>query len=255
MRKWDSSLSTKLNMVCTSRLPLIISILIIVCIAAARFPGEMLPRAWLPFVSRAQYLPPVCPPGVTVLPNSTLYIASGNHPHVVGEVCNNTSNTIWDVTVYVNFLNSSGGIMSSGSYSTPMTHLSPHTRTCFDVGSNSYGGIERAVTYQFEPATSSVTVYPRPNLTVISSQSTLIMPSLDYDVTGVIRYDGSATIHSVMPVITLYNSEAKVVACEYTYTYSSTLTAGQSSGFESYIYGRDFSNVVQYSVQVDGWEY
>ena len=228
-----------------------IAVLVLLCISMGRAPSDLTPRAWLPIVARPAMPFPVCPSGVTVLPNHNYYI-SYNYLHIVGEVCNNTANTLKYVEITANLKNGSGNLVGTDFTYAMMDHLPPHTRTCFDV---TFLTIPTGwTTYSFEPVSSSVSSVARPNLTVLNSQGTYNQSTHYFETIGMIRNDAATTIRYVMPVITLYNATAKVIGCDFTFvnTADADLTAGQSSSFDNYSIGRDYSDVAGYVVQVDG---
>jgi hypothetical protein len=70
---------------------------------------------------------------VQILSNSSSYLDSIDYLHVVGEIANNTSNTLTFVKVSADLFNSNNVFVGSDYTYTYLDNLPPHQKTCFDV--------------------------------------------------------------------------------------------------------------------------
>ncbi len=198
---------------------------------------------FLPVVIKAM------PYGTHVLPDSYAYV-SHNIMFIVGEVMNNTVDTLSWVSIPVSFYNSNGNQVGNGSaYMWPL-ELPAGEKGCFkismDVPQNwSY--------YQFGTPTY-FTSSASPGL-VINNPSGAYDPATgDYDVAGQAQNYGNQHAGSVSVGATLYNSSNVPVGCENVPIPGGNLDAGETSPFVISFSGyyRNYSDAAYYHLRVAG---
>jgi len=197
--------------------------------------------AFLPSVS-------VLRPGVHVLPVSFTYESHGSM-FVIGEVLNNTSDSLTSVEVAVNFFNANGLLLdTSHTYIWPID-LPAWEKGCFKITMDvlpawSYYQFETP-TYTLRGTSSGLTIFNHSGLYNSSTGA--------YDITGQVRNDGSQHSLSVGVSGTLYNIYGVPVGCEHK-TISPDLAPGQVSSFSiNYSsYYRSYSDVARYKLRVAG---
>jgi hypothetical protein len=197
---------------------------------------------FLPVVNFSTY-------GVHVSPVSFNYV-SNNILYVIGEVLNNTSDSLTSVKVVVNFFDAGGHIVASQySYLWPLD-LPAWNKGCFsfvmDVPLNwSYYRFE-APTYKISGTSSGLTIF--------GDNGSYKPATGDYDITGQVRNDGTLRSLSVGVSGTLYNVSAVPVGCVHAYVNSTDLNPGQASAFAIKYWGfyRDYHDVTYYRLRVAG---
>ena len=188
-------------------------------------------------------------PGVQVLPASFYYV-SHETMYVIGEVFNNTSDSLSLVEVAVNFYNANGQLVGTDSaYMWPID-LPARERGCFrialDVPSEwSY--------YQFEAPTYSVSDTSS-GLILFDDSGSYNASTGDYRLIGQVRNDGDQLSMSVYVGGTLYNADRIPIGCERANVNSGDLDPGETSAFTIKFLGyyRDYSDVVRYRLRVAG---
>jgi hypothetical protein len=170
--------------------------------------------------------------------------------YVIGEVLNNTKDSITWVKVVVNFYNASDLLVA-----TNFTYLKPRDLPawedgCFfismDVPLNwSY--------YTFDAPTYS-TNGTSLGLKLINPSGSYNPATKDYNILGQVRNDGNQSSNSVGVSGTLYNISGVPVGCNSTYVNSTDLAPGQISSFGIKYLGnyRDYVDVTNYRLRVAG---
>jgi hypothetical protein len=211
-------------------------------------------RTYLPIVNK-QATPTITPSptsiplDVQILPNDSYYIDSYGSLNVLGEVLNNSNADLSFVKITVNFYNASGQPLDSYYAYTYLDDLPAWESTCFQVSVPVPSGWAY---YQFEAPTYYTDGRPFPNLTVLNDSGSYNSTYGWYDITGDVRNNESVTIYSVSPVGTLYDNLGNVVGCDFILVDSTDLTPGAISPFDITFFGRDYSDVTSYKLQVDG---
>jgi hypothetical protein len=72
------------------------------------------------------------------------------------------------------------------------------------------------------------------------------------EIIGQVRNDGSTRVNFVKPVGVLYDTSAKLLACDYTFVHSTDLDPGQTSSFKISFFSRREGAVDSYNLQVQG---
>jgi hypothetical protein len=197
-------------------------------------------------ITTATVQPP--PPGVSVLPNHSIYVDSIDYLHVVGEIFNNTSKTITFAKVSVDFYNVNNQLVGTDYTYTWLDKLRAGDKTCFKTGVKQPAGW---ASYRFEVVTYSNTTAALPNLTLTSDSGSI--DQFDYyHIIGEVRNDSATKVTFVEPVGTLYNAAGAVVGCDFTFVNSTDLNPGQSSAFDMQFVGRNYNDVASHRIQIDG---
>lgn len=195
--------------------------------------------------------PPAPPPpsGVHILNNHSWYVDSINYLHIVGEIQNNTGNHLRFVKISANFYDGSGQLVATDFTYTLLDTLPAGDKTCFEVSLSQPTGW---TSYQFESPSYWTDGRPLPNLAVTQHSGRYDSRFGWYEVIGQVRNDHGTRVEYVQPVVTLYNGSGSVVGCDFTFVNSTHLEPAQTSSFETTATGRDYADVTQYRIQVDG---
>ena len=225
--------------------------------------GILSPTAWvyLPYINKQEPptptatltptptpQPTVVQPGVYILPNYSSYVDNIDYLHIVGEVQNNTSNHLYFVKISANIFNSGGQLLDTDYTYIYLDNLPAGDKTCFDILLEEPAGWSY---YEFETPTYWTNGEPLPNLTVFNDSGMYNSTYDQYEIIGQVRNDHGTRVEYVSPVGTLYNTSV-VVGCNFTYVNSTHLDPGQTSSFKITYYGRDYTDVTSYRLQVDG---
>ena len=140
--------------------------------------------------------------------------------------------------------------MGSDYAYTDLDNLPPNQKTCFEVFF--FSPPSGWQYYQFEAPSYYTNGTAVTGLTVLSPSGSYNPTYGWYDIIGQIRNDSGSTIDYVQTTGTLYNASGIVIGCDYTYTNNTTLIPGQISGFDIMFSGRDYTDVADYRIQVDG---
>lgn len=190
----------------------------------------------------------VPPAGVSILSNHTSYTDIIGALHIIGEVQNQTAQTITFVRINANLFNGAQLAGTDFTY-TSLDQLRPGDRTCFDVLV-----IDPPVytSYMFEAPTYSANMMELPTLTVLGDSSSIDIAD-NYHIIGQVRNDTGKAVTFVQPVGTLYNAAGRAVDCDFTFVNSTDLAVGQTSAFDMGFVSREsFTDVTSYRLQVDG---
>lgn len=189
------------------------------------------------------------PNGVQILPNSYDYW-SGDMMHVVGEVVNNTSESLYYVEVVVNFFDAYGHLVATDSTVLTPLNLPAREKGCFsiilDVPPDWYDYEFEAPTYDIGSSSADL---------IIFGEAGSYNPSNgDYDITGEVRNDGGQPSNSVSVGGTLYDKYDMPVGCNYIYVDPTDIDPHQISSFALNYWGvnRDYNDVTHYSLRVAG---
>lgn len=185
--------------------------------------------------------------GVSILPNYTTYRTS-NYQVVVGEIQNHSPWFVQFVEIVVNFFNGSQLVDTSYTY-TMIENVHPGEKGCFKIIVSDLPSWD---SYTFEAPTYSTDGTQRPNLTVTSHSGSVYNFGNFYRIIGMVRNDDTNLVRYVSPVATLYNSDGKVVGCDFTYVSSTDLNPQQESSFSLLTSPFDPYDVYSYTLQVDG---
>lgn len=208
------------------------------------------PCTYVPIVqiSEPQPTPTVAPGTVSILGNHTSYVDSIDALHIIGEVQNQTAQTITFIRINVNLFNGSQLTGTDFTF-TSLDQLRSGDRTCFDVLV-----LDPPVytTYAFEAPTYSVDTSELPTLIVLGDSSSIDIAD-NYHIIGQVRNDTGKAVKFVQPVGTLYDAAGRAIDCDFTFVNSTDLAVGQTSAFDMGFIGRaSYSDVASYRLQVDG---
>lgn len=188
--------------------------------------------------------------GVQILPNQSHFIDSVDILHILGEIQNNTADSLGIVEISVNFFNNSGQFLKTENTYTLIDDLPAGDKTCFEAILSQPTGWSY---YEFEAPTYSTDGQPLPNLTLLNVSGSYDSTSGWYTIIGQVKNDHGIRVEYVNPVGTLYNAAGMVIGCDaYTYMDSTNLDPDQISPFEIVFFRRDYIDAASYRVQVDG---
>lgn len=195
--------------------------------------------------------PTLIPGGVVVLNNHTSYTTTTGRLHVVGEVQNNTVYNLRNVKVTANFYNASNQLLESRSVFTHMIDLPAGNTTCFHISLDKPKDFSA---YEFPSITYQTDGEPLPDLTIFNIIRGTHPLFKYYYITASVFNNKDVRVYQVKPVGTLYdNSKSKkVIGCEFTLVSGYFLDPGESGSFEMYFFDRDYTDVGDYRLQVDG---
>jgi hypothetical protein len=187
-------------------------------------------------------------PGVQILPSSFNYIAHDTM-FIIGEVLNNTIDSVTSVDVTVNFFNAKGDLKGTGhTYMWPID-LPVGEKGCFSISMNvppdwSYYQFE-VPTYYKSSSSSGLTVF---------NDSGSYSADGSYIINGQVRNNGKLSSNLVSVSGTLYNVSGMPVGCEHAIVNSTNLNPGQVSSFAINFLGywRDYKDVTYYRLRVAG---
>jgi hypothetical protein len=169
---------------------------------------------------------------------------------VIGEVLNNTGDSLTLVEVSVDFFDAGGQLVGTDStYMWPLD-LPAWEKGCFQ---NSLDVPPDWSYYQFE--TPSFTIRDTsPGLTIFDDSGSYDPSTGDYEIIGQVRNDGDQRSTSVYVSGTLYNASNVPVGCERAGVNSTDLDPGQISSFAIDFWGyyRYYSDVTHYRLRVAG---
>jgi hypothetical protein len=169
---------------------------------------------------------------------------------VIGEVLNNTGESVTLVDVGVNFFDANGHLVGTDhAYMWPLG-LPKREKGCFNISMDVPPGWSY---YQFDAPTYNVNSTSS-GLTIIDNAGSYNPVNGDYNLVGQVRNDGNQRSASVSVSGTLYNPLGKPVGCQHALVNSPTLDPGQISSFAINFWGyyRDYQDVAHYRLRVAG---
>ena len=213
-------------------------------------PNASVSRAQMAvFLVKTFNLPPVELPDIRVLENHSAYVDASGYLHILGEVVNTTNNNLESIVVVVNLRNKDGELLASYDVDTLLNRVPAGDKACFDLTLQEPAGWD---TYIFEPITEWDAGTSLPKLTVSNLATDHDSTYAWFEVSGMVTNNHGRSVNYVRPVGTLYNGAGKVVGCEWTYVAATHLADGATSDFKMPFLGRNFSDVRNYRIQVDG---
>ena len=183
--------------------------------------------------------------GVWVQGNSYTYTRDGAR-HVVGEVYNNTGNTIRFMRLDLTFYDAGGGEIASDYVYTYLNTIFPHERACFHLVMDEPAGWRSYLI----SGSYSLGAVPDPGLITADLEGAIEIGGA-YRVSGSVRNPGSTAVNSTVPIATLYNPDGFVIGCSYAYANPAHLGPYQTSKFSIYADPPDVYAVALFAVKVD----
>lgn len=203
---------------------------------------------YLPIVSNEVTKQPP-PLGEVSILNDFAYVSSTGSLHIVGEVFNGTSKTLRFVKITANLYDKNGMLLDVDFTFSLLDNIPPSEKTCFDVIFLEPAGWSY---YEFEQVAYYEDGIPVTGLTAFNVSGSYDPTFGWYEILGEIRNDNSYTVNYVSPIATLYNSAGNVVGCDFSFVSSTHLAPGQKSSFDVTSLGRDYSDVTNFRIQIDG---
>jgi hypothetical protein len=168
--------------------------------------------------------------------------------YIVGEVLNNTSNTLSSVKITVNFFNAVGQPVVTPTYYPYLwpNDLPAFSRGCFklrmDIPLNWSSFQFKAPDYLLSTTSSGLIIFG----------DTKSFNGGDYVISGKVRNNGTLLSKNVMLSATLYNATGVPVDCDRS-AITDILPGATSDFLISFLgYYRDYSDVTQYKLRVAG---
>jgi hypothetical protein len=185
-------------------------------------------------------------PGVHIMPTSYAY-NSHSTQYVIGELSNNTGNTLSLVDIGISFYDSDDNLLgTSHTYMWPLL-VPAWQKGCFKLSSDilnwEYYKIQ-LLTYNNGTASSNLTVFNHAG----------DYNAGDYSISGLVRNDGNQKSNNVSVSGTLYNSSGIPIGCDWNYITNTNLNPGETSPFviDYSGYFRDYADVFFYKLRVAG---
>ncbi len=184
-----------------------------------------------------------------ILDNQSTFVDSIDYLHVLGEIQNNTSHNLELIKITANFFNGSNQLIDIDFTYTKLDNLPIGDKTCFEISLPEPSGWSY---YEFEVPTYWTTGEPLPNMTLLNVLGQIEPTFHWYEILGQVRNDHGVKVTYVQPVGTLYNTSGQVIGCGYTFVSSTDLDPGQTSSFKMTFSSRNYDDVTNYRLQVDG---
>jgi hypothetical protein len=201
------------------------------------------------FLVRTFNLPTMDNPDVAVLSNYSHFLDINQYFHVLGEVANLTGGPLTNVDIILNFYNANDQLLASFDERTILSIIPSGDKACFDFSINEPVGWDY---YEFEINDDWEQSQSLPLLLVNDLVKDQNPSDYWYEISGKVTNHHGAHVRNVRPVGTLYNGEGDVVGCEWTYTDPVDLYPDEIGLFQMPFLGRDYSDVVEYRIQVEG---
>lgn len=201
------------------------------------------------FLVRTFNLPITDNSDVAVLSNYSHYLDNNEYFHVLGEVANLTEIPLKNVEITLNFYNENDQLLASFDERTVLSTIPSGDKACFDFSINEPIGWAY---YEFEAISEWEQGDALPLLLVNDLSQDQSPKDLWYEIAGKVTNHHGALVRNIRPVGTLYNGESEVVGCEWTYTDPVDLYPDDTGLFQMPFLGRDYSDVVEYRIQVEG---
>lgn len=167
--------------------------------------------------------------GITLLSSSSFTDSIGAY-HVVGEVRNDTGQTVEFVNIVGTYTDSAGNFLATADTYTTLNILAAGDISPFDLllTSPPAGIAQYTLQMQWEPASDTafqgITLVGTPQVNVDSIGFTHI--------SGQVRNDGSSAAKFVQIIATFYAADGTVVGTDYTFASLDTIQPGQTSPYE-----------------------
>jgi hypothetical protein len=206
--------------------------------------------AYLPIIDNppTPTVQPTIAPSVIVLGNSSAFVGDGGRVYIVGEVDNQTSNTITFVSVAIWLLDSQGQEVSASIAYVQRQNMRPSSVACFR---GFFTITEGWASYRLGAVTYRASSARVPNVALINTQGA--RESSGYTISGSVRNLESTPVESVAVAGTLYNAAGTVLDCEWNYAGDTTLDPNQQTGFVLPLTSRrSYAEVARFHAETDG---
>jgi hypothetical protein len=206
--------------------------------------------AYLPVIGNppTPTVQPTVAPSVVVLGNSSAFVGDGGRVYIVGEVDNQTSNTITFVSVAIWLLDAQGQEISASIAYVQRLNMRPSSVACFR---GFFTITEGWASYRLGEVTYRNSSARVPNVALINAQGT--RDSSGYTISGSVRNLESTPVESVAVAGTLYNAAGMVLDCEWNYADDATLAPDQQTGFVLPLTSRrSYAEVARFHAETDG---
>lgn len=187
-------------------------------------------------------------PSVIALGNSSAFVGDGGRVYVVGEVHNQTSDTITFVSVAVWLLDAQGQEISASVAYVQRLNMRPNSVACFR---GFFTRTDGWASYRLGEVAYRNTSARAPNLALVSAHGA--RDSSGYTISGSVRNLESTPIESAAVAGTLYNAAGTVLDCEWNYANDTSLAPNQQTGFVLPLMARrSYAEVARFQAEADG---
>ena len=168
--------------------------------------------------------------------------------YVVGEVQNQTSDTITFVSVAVWLLDAQGQEISASVAYVQRLNMRPNSVACFR---GFFTLTEGWASYRLGAVTYRNTSAKVPNIALVKAQGT--RDSSGYTISGSVRNMESTPVESAAVAGTLYNAAGTVLDCGWNYANDTSLAPNQQTGFVLPLTSRrSYAEVARFHAETDG---
>jgi hypothetical protein len=194
-------------------------------------------------------------PLMTVPPPDVVMLRQGVHAdfpgsvHVIGEMQNTRPEPVRLITIRVDVFDSHDHLVSSGTSFEHLNVLQPNMISCFDIVLSAPTDLGRA---QIERVISTPALGAPPRLTILAQHGDYDLQQRAYEVFGQVQNDDSVYVAFASVAATLYNAAGLPIGCIVNSLNNINLAPGLYSGFHMMTNGNDYSDVVSYTLQLDG---
>ena len=181
-----------------------------------------------------------------VLGNHSTYTSTLGSRYIIGEVQNNGSGNVHFVKVTADIFNAQNQLIATDFGYTERRILAAGEKGCFTVLLlNDPAGFDH---YELSVEARTTTDQPRP-LTITSFTEG---PSpTSYELVGQVRNDGQESYQFVKIIGTLYDSDNKVIDCDFTFANANTLAPGATSSWSLVFFGIDRDRIASYMLMTN----
>lgn len=181
-----------------------------------------------------------------VLGNHSTYTSTFGSRYIVGEVQNNGSDNIRFVRVNVDVFNAQGQLIDTDFTFTQRRVINPSGKSCFKIILlDDPAGFDH---YELRVEATATTDQVRP-LTLFNINEG--PNTFAYELIGQVRNDGEESLEFVKIIGTLYDSDDKVIDCDFTFSNTSTLAPGAVSSWSLLFLGIERERIALYSLIAD----
>lgn len=207
----------------------------------------------MPTVTPTATLPPTdptpAPREVFVAGNYTTRTDRSGRLQIVGEVINNSKLMVRSLSVTAELYDSGGRLLSTAYVPVHLDQLHRGDSTCFTLTFDESAGWQRVV---FGDPVFRTDVDNEPNLRLRKLETAYDPVMGWFTVTGQVRNKQDEPAELVQLVGSVYDGSGSITGCAFSFVGTTDLAGQQKGVFEMVFTGRDFNDVADYKIQVEG---
>lgn len=193
--------------------------------------------------------PTPAPREVFVTENYSVRTDRSGRLQIVGEVINNSKLMVRSLAVTADLYDGAGRLLSSAYAPVQLDQLHRGDSTCFVLSFDEAAGWQRVT---FGDPVFRTDVDAEPNLRVRKLETAYDPVMGWFTVTGQVRNKQDEPAELVQLVGTVYDGSGTVTGCAFAFVGTTNLEGQQKGLFEMVFTGRDFNDVSNYKIQVEG---